>query len=144
LEVSASNIPHLVLTCDFSVLGANGAGKSTLIKLIMKQEEPIDGSIVINKNANIGYFAQHHMDNLDLNMTPLEYLRSKFPDATPDMCFQQLSTFGLKGRLPRQKIATLSGGQKSRVTFAEMTWLHPHVIILDEPTNHCGKFVFAN
>lgn len=119
------------------ILGANGSGKSTLIKLIMGQEEPLDGSITRNRNASIGYFAQHHVDNLDLNLTPIDYLRKVFPGATPEECFRQLSIFGLKGKVVRRPIGTLSGGQKSRVTFAEMSWTHPHVIILDEPTNHC-------
>jgi ATP-binding cassette subfamily F protein 3 len=119
------------------ILGANGAGKSTLIKLIMGQAEPLSGSVVVNRNASIGYFAQHHMDNLNMDLTPVEYLRKSFPGATFEDCFKQLSVFGLKGNLFKQKIGTLSGGQKSRVTFAQMTWEHPHVIILDEPTNHC-------
>lgn len=119
------------------ILGANGTGKSTLIKLILQQERPIEGVVVVNRNANIGYFAQHHSEVLDLSMTPVEYLRSQFPDAKPADCFRALGIFGLQPDLAMKRIRTLSGGQKSRVAFAMMTWYRPHVIILDEPTNHC-------
>lgn len=119
------------------ILGANGAGKSTLIKLIMEELRPRDGIISLNRQANIGYFAQHHVDQLDLSMNSIDYLRSKFPEAKPEQCFQQLSIYGLKDKVALQRIGTLSGGQKSRVSFAEMTWSFPHLIILDEPTNHC-------
>jgi len=124
------------------VLGANGAGKSTLIKLIMQQEDSLEGIISVNRQAIVGYFAQHHVDNLDVDLSSLDYLRKTFPGATPEDCFKQLSTYGLKGKIATQKISTLSGGQKSRVSFAVMTWSNPHLIILDEPTNHCGKSGF--
>jgi len=119
------------------ILGANGAGKSTLIKLIMQQEDSLEGIISVNRQAIVGYFAQHHVDNLDVDLSSLDYLRKTFPGATPEDCFKQLSTYGLKGKIATQKISTLSGGQKSRVSFAVMTWSNPHLIILDEPTNHC-------
>ena len=120
------------------ILGANGSGKSTLIKLIMNKVRPLFGTANLTKSVQIGYFSQHHTADLDMNLTPLEQLRKEFGSAnvTRQQLYAQLGRFNLGQEIVERKIGTLSGGQKSRVTFAILTWWKPHLIIMDEPTNH--------
>jgi len=118
------------------IVGANGAGKSTLIKLITGKLIPVSGEININGNARIAVFAQHHMDSLDLEATPLDFLMKKFPLVKEVDIRAKLSRFGVGQMLAGQVMRTLSGGQKSRVAFCLVTWDTPHLIIMDEPTNH--------
>jgi len=117
-------------------LGANGAGKSTLIKLIMKELNPVKGKCYVPNAVSIGFFAQHHVDTLNMNMTPVEYLKVCFPTATLQSRFAKLGRFGLGQDLVKKKIGLLSGGEKSRVAFSILTWENPHILIMDEPTNH--------
>jgi ATP-binding cassette subfamily F protein 3 len=121
------------------VLGANGAGKSTLIKLIMGKVKACLGTANLTNQVQIGYFSQHHIDDLDLNKTPLQQLEQEFGRAnvTRQQLYAQLGRFNIAKEIAERKIGTLSGGQKSRVTFAILTWWQPHLIIMDEPTNHC-------
>lgn len=119
------------------VLGLNGSGKSSLIKLVQKQLRPTSGDVILNNNAVIGYFAQHHMDQLPGDISPFDYLRKLYPECEREDVYRQLGTFGLRGKVIQTKIGNLSGGQKSRVSFAILTWDHPHILILDEPTNNC-------
>jgi len=117
-------------------LGANGAGKSTLIKLIMKELNAVKGKCYVPNAVSIGFFAQHHVDTLNMNMTPVEYLKVCFPTATLQSRFAKLGRFGLGQDLVKKKIGLLSGGEKSRVAFSILTWENPHILIMDEPTNH--------
>jgi len=117
-------------------LGANGAGKSTLVKLIMKQLQPIKGKCYVPNAVSIGFFAQHHVDTLNMNMTPVDYLKVCFPKAELQARFAKLGRFGLTHELATKKIGLLSGGEKSRVAFSILTWENPHILIMDEPTNH--------
>eukprot|EP01083_Nonionella_stella_P009443 27208_1 len=120
------------------ILGANGAGKSTLIKLITGKLNALFGSAHLSNAVQIGYFSQHHVDDLDLNLTPLEQLEKEFGSAniTRQQLYAQLGRFNLSKEIVERRIGTLSGGQKSRVTLAILTWYAPHMIIMDEPTNH--------
>merc|ERR1719334_930270 len=118
------------------ILGANGAGKSTIIKLIMQELEPVKGKCHMPNAVDVGFFAQHHVDILNLNDTPLQYLKKCFPDATLQQSFAKLGRFGLDPETMQKRIGLLSGGEKSRVAFAILTWENPHVLIMDEPTNH--------
>ncbi|GAB5355415.1 hypothetical protein AAMO2058_000203500 [Amorphochlora amoebiformis] len=120
------------------VLGVNGCGKSTLLKLILKMLEPTEGKIEFNRYARVAYFTQHHMDHLDPKLTPVEFLQHKFKEdnVKTHEARQHLGRFALSGDLQLQPIGSLSGGQKSRVSFAALTWKHPHVLVMDEPTNH--------
>lgn len=111
-----------------------------------------------NGQAIIGYFAQHHTDVLDAAKTPMvcqlvrasvyvilsavlqTMLRDTFPKAEVEQIYSQLSQFGIKGKVVHQTIKDLSGGQKSRLSFALLTFRQPHLIVMDEPTNHCGTW----
>jgi len=129
---------HMDLSSRVGVLGTNGCGKSTLIKLIVGQIEASEGKIKLNDYARTALFTQHHVDQLDLTMTPLEYLQNTFKgDNIKDQEGRNhLGALGVKGDLALQVIGSLSGGQKSRVAFAMVTWKRPHILIMDEPTNH--------
>jgi len=118
------------------ILGHNGAGKSSLIKLIMQELEPVHGKCLLPNAVQVGFFAQHHVDILNLNETPLQYLKKCFPDATLQGTFAKLGRFGISQTKATKKIGLLSGGEKSRVAFAILTWENPHLLIMDEPTNH--------
>ncbi|MGH0134260.1 UNVERIFIED_CONTAM: hypothetical protein FKN15_063191 [Acipenser sinensis] len=88
------------------------------------------------RNLKIGYFSQHHVDQLDLNVNSVELLLNKFPGRTEEEYRHQLGGYGITGELAVRPVASLSGGQKSRVAFAQMTMPCPNFYILDEPTNH--------
>lgn len=118
------------------ILGPNGSGKSTLIKLILGELQPQEGNVARNSKLRMACFTQHHVAQLDLSMTPLEYMSFLFPGNKAEAFRAHLSSFGMVGDLAIQRIGTLSGGQKSRVAFAVCSWKRPHILILDEPTNH--------
>lgn len=118
------------------ILGANGIGKTTLIHLMMGKLEPTAGTVYRNGSARIATFAQHHMDKLRGDLTPLEQLIELFPKHHPQVIRRHLGSFGVQGSMQTQVMSSLSGGQKSRVAFAVLMWDKPHVIVMDEPTNH--------
>ena len=112
------------------------SGKSTLIKLITGDLQPKDGVVWLNPSVSVAVFTQHHVDQLDLGLTPVELLRTMFPGTEIESCRRHLGRFGLGADWSLIQIGNLSGGQKSRLAFAIMTWKNPHLIIMDEPTNH--------
>ncbi|XP_061683482.1 ATP-binding cassette sub-family F member 3 [Syngnathoides biaculeatus] len=118
------------------MVGQNGAGKSTVLKLLMGDLTPISGVRQAHRNLKIGYFSQHHVDQLDLNVCSVELLLNRFPGRTEEEYRHQLGGYGITGELATRPVASLSGGQKSRVAFAQMTMSCPNFYILDEPTNH--------
>ncbi|XP_062832913.1 ATP-binding cassette sub-family F member 3 isoform X2 [Anolis carolinensis] len=118
------------------VVGENGAGKSTMLKILMGELAPVHGIRHAHRNLKIGYFSQHHVDQLDLDISATELLAKKFPGKTEEEYRHQLGCYGVSGELAVRPVASLSGGQKSRVAFAQMTMPCPNFYILDEPTNH--------
>ncbi|XP_036409999.1 ATP-binding cassette sub-family F member 3-like [Megalops cyprinoides] len=118
------------------IVGENGAGKTTMLKLLMGELTPINGVRHAHRNLKIGYFSQHHVDQLDLNVCSVELLLNKFPGRPEEEYRHQLGRYGITGELAMRPVASLSGGQKSRVAFAQMTMPCPNFYVLDEPTNH--------
>jgi ATP-binding cassette subfamily F protein 3 len=114
----------------------NGIGKSTLLGLIGGTLTPTGGYITRSPKCRIAVFAQHHIDGLELSMSPLAALCRAFPGVLEQELRSHLGAFGVSGPLALQPMYTLSGGQKSRVAFAKMTWPQPNLLLLDEPTNH--------
>lgn len=97
---------------------------------------PTSGMISAHRGLKFGYFAQHHVDQLNMNTTCVGLLQEAFPGRPIEEYRRQLGSFGISGDLALQLVASLSGGQKSRVTFAKMCMAQPNFLILDEPTNH--------
>ncbi|XP_075932541.1 ATP-binding cassette sub-family F member 3 [Anarhichas minor] len=118
------------------IVGENGAGKTTVLKLLMGELTPVGGVRQSHRSLKIGYFSQHHVDQLDMNVCSVELLLNRFPGRTEEEYRHQLGGYGITGELSTRPVASLSGGQKSRVAFAQMTMPCPNFYILDEPTNH--------
>lgn len=118
------------------IVGENGSGKTTLLKLLLGELEPTVGMRNVNRRIRIGYFTQHHVDQLDMDMTAIEVLVHNYPGRSQEEYRTALSHFGLIGDMALQSVYTLSGGQKSRLAFANIAMLKPNYLILDEPTNH--------
>ena len=116
--------------------GKNGQGKSTILKLLLGDLEPTSGEILVNPRLRVGRFSQHHIDMLEYGMTCVDFLRKHFPGSTEQEYRAHLGRYGLTGDLGLNEISTLSGGQKSRLVFAWMSFTNPHLLVLDEPENH--------
>uniref|UniRef100_A0A914YPT2 ABC transporter domain-containing protein n=1 Tax=Panagrolaimus superbus TaxID=310955 RepID=A0A914YPT2_9BILA len=118
------------------IVGENGAGKTTLLKIIMGDLSPSSGIRHSNRRLNIGYFSQHHVDQLEMDMSALELVAQRFPGKNVEEYRGALGRFGLSGDVVFQSIVTLSGGQKSRLAFGCLGLQNPNYLVLDEPTNH--------
>lgn len=116
--------------------GGNGTGKTTLLKLALDQLTPLDGQVNKNGRLRIGYFAQHHVDAMDLTLSAVSWMSQAYPGKSDEEYRRHLGSFGITGSLGLQKMQLLSGGQKSRVAFAALCLNQPHILILDEPSNH--------
>lgn len=116
--------------------GGNGTGKTTLLKLLLGSLLPLDGYINKNGRLRIGYFAQHHVDAMDLTLSAVSWMSKTYPGKSDEEYRRHLGSFGITGSLGLQKMELLSGGQKSRVAFAALCLNQPHILILDEPSNH--------
>ncbi|MEZ5931402.1 MAG: ABC-F family ATP-binding cassette domain-containing protein [Alphaproteobacteria bacterium] len=119
-----------------ALLGANGNGKSTFAKLIAGQLAPMAGEIVRPPKLEVGYFAQHQIEELDAEHTALEHLARLLPGERPERLRAHLARFGLGQDRAELAAGRLSGGEKARLTFALLSAGRPQVLVLDEPTNH--------
>lgn len=138
-----SNQPKLFNDLDFgidmksrvAIVGNNGVGKSTFLKLLIGELEPAKGDIVRNHRLRIGSYNQHSADQLSMDDSPVEYLQRKY-DLDYQTARKHLGRFGLVSHAHTIRTKDLSGGQKSRVAFADLALSNPDVIVLDEPTNN--------
>jgi ATP-binding cassette subfamily F protein 3 len=118
------------------LLGVNGAGKSTLIKTIAGELEPLCGTVTLGKGLAIGYFAQHQVEMLRHEESPLWHLMRLAPDAREQDLRNFLGSFNFPGDMASSPIAPFSGGEKARLALALIVWQRPNLLLLDEPTNH--------
>ena len=119
-----------------ALLGKNGQGKSTLSKFLSDRLPAFTGKITKSTKLRIGYFAQHQVDELFIDETPLDHLRRERPHEGPSRWRARLSGFGLMADQAETLVGKLSGGQKARLSLLLATLDAPHMLILDEPTNH--------
>jgi ATP-binding cassette subfamily F protein 3 len=115
-----------------ALVGPNGVGKTTLLNLMNGLLSPQTGHVARNNKVRIASFSQHHVDDLDMTLTPLTYMQGCFSGVAGQDLRNHLGSFGIGGTLATQTIFTLSGGQKSRVALAKITWSNPHIMLLDE------------
>jgi ATP-binding cassette, subfamily F, member 2 len=120
-----------------SIVGPNGAGKSTLLNLMVHKLTPSEGSVSHKSGLRVGRYHQHTADQLDFNISPIEYLRSKFPGLHKELqgWRGEVGKFGITGDAQLAPIGHLSDGMKTRLAFAEIGLQKPHILLLDEPTN---------
>jgi ATP-binding cassette subfamily F protein 3 len=118
------------------LLGPNGAGKSTVIKLLAGALEPQEGQRVAAQDLRIGYFAQHQLEQLDTQASPLLHLQRVDPGAGEQALRDFLGGFGFVGDQALAPVAPFSGGEKARLVLALLVYQRPNLLLLDEPTNH--------
>ena len=118
------------------ILGVNGAGKSTLVKAIARELVPLTGELRRGQGLAIGYFAQHQLDQLRLDETPLAHLRRLAPDAREQELRDFLGNYRFPGEMATSPLGPMSGGEKARCALALIAWQRPNLLLLDEPTNH--------
>ena len=118
------------------LLGVNGAGKSTLIKTIAGELAPLAGDSQFGKGLAIGYFAQHQVEMLRHEESPLWHLGHIAPTVREQELRNFLGSFNFNGAMVTSKIAPFSGGEKARLALALIVWQRPNLLLLDEPTNH--------
>lgn len=121
------------------LLGLNGAGKSTLIKLLANQIPILKGEKTLHPDTKIGYFAQHQIDYLHLNESPLQHMQQLSPQTREQELRDYLGSFNFRGDQALATIAPFSGGEKSRLALALLIWQRPNLLLLDEPTNHLDR-----
>ncbi|BCK05983.1 putative ABC transporter ATP-binding protein YheS [Vibrio cholerae] len=127
---------NLVPGSRIGLLGRNGAGKSTLIKLLSGELKPQSGDCAYSQGVKIGYFAQHQLETLHPEETPLQHMMQIAPDKNELELRNYLGSFGFHGEKALEKVAPFSGGEKARLVLALIVWQKPNLLLLDEPTNH--------
>ncbi len=118
------------------ILGVNGAGKSTLVKTLAGELEVQVGSRNASRGLEVGYFAQHQLDMLDLESSPLQHLARIAPQTREQELRNYLGGFGFGGDRVMDKVAPMSGGEKARLALSLIVWQKPNLLLLDEPSNH--------
>jgi ATP-binding cassette subfamily F protein 3 len=139
-------LKHIALTIRpgerLGLLGRNGAGKSTLIKLLAGSLKPLHGKRIEGKDLNIGYFAQHQLEQLRLDESPMQHMLRLESEINPGAQAREqelrnyLGGFDFRGDMASSACGPFSGGEKSRLALALLIWRRPNLLLLDEPTNH--------
>ena len=119
-----------------ALLGSNGNGKSTLVKLLAGKLAPFSGQITRADKLSVGYFAQHQVDELNLDASPNDHIRKLMPDTPESKVRARTGAIGFSGKAGDTLVKSLSGGEKARLLLGLATFFGPNMIILDEPTNH--------
>ncbi|MCL1146196.1 ABC transporter ATP-binding protein [Shewanella marinintestina] len=127
---------NLVPGARIGLLGRNGAGKSTLVKLLSGELSPMQGKYETNPGLNIGYFAQHQLEFLSLDDSPLQHMVRLAPTTTEQELRNFLGGYGFNGDMALAPVRPFSGGEKARLVLALLVWQRPNLLLLDEPTNH--------
>ncbi|CEE90867.1 putative transport protein (ABC superfamily, atp_bind) [Xenorhabdus nematophila str. Anatoliense] len=127
---------NLVPGSRIGLLGRNGAGKSTLIKLLAGELAPQLGEIALSKGIKLGYFAQHQLEYLRADESPLQHLARIAPQEAEQQLRDYLGGFGFKGDQVTDPSGRFSGGEKARLVLSLIVWQRPNLLLLDEPTNH--------
>ncbi|QIR05122.1 ABC transporter ATP-binding protein [Salinivibrio costicola] len=127
---------NLVPGARIGLLGRNGAGKSTLIKLLAGTLPAMAGELSYSQGVKIGYFAQHQLDTLRIDETPLQHMNRLAPTTAEQTLRDFLGRFGFQGDKALETIGPFSGGEKARLVLALLVWQKPNLLLLDEPTNH--------
>ncbi|AIY42640.1 Glutathione-regulated potassium-efflux system ATP-binding protein [Collimonas arenae] len=118
------------------LLGVNGAGKSTFIKTIAEELKPLRGDAQFGKGLSIGYFAQHQVEMLRHDESPLWHMGKIAPTTREQELRNFLGSFNFNGTMVTSSIKPFSGGEKARLALALIVWQRPNLLLLDEPTNH--------
>ncbi|MFV2057788.1 MAG: ATP-binding cassette domain-containing protein [Thiohalomonadales bacterium] len=136
-KIVLHNVDMGIMAGDrIGLLGHNGAGKSTLIKLIANSLAPKAGELHFAKDINIGYFAQHQLEQLDGDASPLLHLQRLDKNATEKRLRSFLGGFAFSNDMATSPVAPFSGGEKARLVLAMIVYQRPNLLLLDEPTNH--------
>ncbi|XZG68916.1 ATP-binding cassette domain-containing protein [Chitinibacteraceae bacterium HSL-7] len=142
-DIGYNNKPHLSRvslsiekSARIGLLGVNGAGKSTLIKALTGELALIAGDRVEGKGIAIGYFAQHQLEHLRLDESPLWHVQQLDKTAREQDLRDFLGGFDFRGDMATQPVRPFSGGEKARLALALIIWQRPNLLLLDEPTNH--------
>ncbi|MFD1703977.1 ABC-F family ATP-binding cassette domain-containing protein [Methylopila henanensis] len=119
-----------------ALLGSNGNGKSTFAKLLANRLQASAGRVNKSEKMLVGFFAQHHVEDLDVEGTPYDHIRRLMPTAGDAQVRGKVAQIGFPGDKANTKVGKMSGGEKARLAFGLAVWHAPHLLILDEPTNH--------
>jgi ATP-binding cassette subfamily F protein 3 len=120
----------------YGILGHNGSGKSTLVKHLASKLPALEGKVHQTDRLKLGYFAQHQLDELDVDASPLLIIQRLDKTATEQSIKNFLGGFNFKGDRVTEKVKIFSGGEKARLALAKIVYLKPNLLLLDEPTNH--------
>ena len=118
------------------LVGVNGSGKTTLLKQLVGELKPQSGKVIVSKGVKVGYFAQHQIDSLNFDQSPLQHMLAQENTPSDQEGRDFLGQFGFSNAQCLESIKSFSGGEKARLALALIVYQKPNLIILDEPTNH--------
>lgn len=118
------------------LLGANGAGKSTFVRLLCGELKPRLGEVLRHNDLRVGYFAQHQLEQLDAQASPMTHFQRLDPNAGESAIRSFLGGFNFRGDRVFEAVGPFSGGEKARLALAMVVYGKPNLLLLDEPTNH--------